>query len=115
LGVVLHAGLVVRHHCSMLSGLSDSELARSLSIICYSDGPSSLAARGGSQPQKPADTGKDCPVCMGMDSGTAILPSTTGLPIAVPRKAARVVAVPKRIAHRVPGFLPPPRGPPLSA
>ena len=67
-GVLLHAGLVVRHHASMVSAkLAHQDLITSLSIICHSDGTTSKLAAS-EIPNIPEPTGNsgDCPMCSGM-------------------------------------------------
>jgi hypothetical protein len=114
LGMVIHAGLMVRHQWLMLAaGLSEAAQALSFSVICHTGGeaPSS----GGPQPQKPIDSGEDCPICVGVVNGIAVLPTVMDLPLAPPRQAARISTVGQCSAQRPPRLVPPARGPPLSA
>ncbi len=113
LGVLLHAGLLVRHNAMMLNAkFLNQELAAALGVICHSDGSTSQLAGSGA-PTLPEPTGNqgDCPLCMGLMS-VAILP-TYDAPSFVPDLAsARIAAVAEAIAPRLSAVCPPPRGPP---
>mgnify|MGYP003386360221 CR=1 FL=1 len=112
-GVLFHAGLIVRHSVSMvLAKLQYQELVASLSVICHSGGAiKSLAAA--ELPDLPEPTGQssDCPLCMGT-AAVAILPIGYGTISGPDSTYARISVRGRRIATRLSAVCPPPRGPP---
>jgi hypothetical protein len=120
IGVLLHAGLIVRHNSVMLELAlqQPGHLPAQATIICHGDGQLILAGDDFSLPdQKPAQQQKttSCPVCTGLLPVLALLASSTAdiaCPSTVP---ARYKAETSQFA--IPGLavhLPPNRGPPLS-
>jgi hypothetical protein len=117
LGVLLHAGFLVRHNTSALrSALDHRSLAVALGFICHS-GEMVAEASVPDLPQVPQPTGQkgECPICAGQAAASAILADPIvvlgGLRIDAPR--VRIVGqtlVVRRVAVR-----PPTRGPPSLA
>ena len=120
-GVLLHAGLIVRHSTSMIAAqIQHTELAAALGVICHGGGsavalpaseipniPSELPASGGGT--------QDCPLCMGFGMASAVLPdriAVRNLPVA---SSARQEIVAIIIARRMAAVRPPSTGPPSIA
>ena len=114
LGVLLHAGLLVRHNAVMLNAkLLHSEIAATLGVICHTDG--TTARLPVSQiPDVPAQSEGlgDCPICAGLASVAAIVPSLVADITAPDFSSARVAVVGEAIALRLAAVRPPTRGPP---
>lgn len=116
LGVLLHAGLIVRHSTIMLSAkLLHNDLVSALGVICHSDGTiKEVPASELPAVPAPSDTQSDCPICMGMIAAAAVLPSTTAMRHPADRASERVAVVGEAIAPRLAATWPPPRGPPIA-
>jgi hypothetical protein len=113
LGVLLHAGLLVRHSTMMLNAkLLNQELAAALGVICHSDGTTSRlpASDLPALPEPPGNQG-DCPLCMGL-MAVAVLPSNDLPSFAPDLASARIAVVSEVIAPRLSAVCPPARGPP---
>lgn len=117
LGVLLHAGAIVRHHAMMLSVYNvHSELVASLSVICHSDGSvTRLPASELPLVPPPTENQSDCPVCLGMVA-MSIEPYPPSLPAARDQRALVVqfFARSESISTRLASVSPPPRGPPTT-
>jgi hypothetical protein len=119
IGVLLHAGLVVRHNTVMLDLAlqQPGHLAAQATIICHGDGQLILADDDFSLPNQPGQQQKttSCPVCTGLLPVLALLASSSA-DIACPS------TVPARYKAEASPFafsglaihLPPNRGPPLN-
>ncbi|MEQ1614431.1 MAG: DUF2946 family protein [Hyphomicrobiaceae bacterium] len=113
LGVLLHAGLLVRHNTMMLNAkFLNQELTAALGVICHSDGSTSQLA-GSDAPTVPEPSGNrgDCPLCMGLMS-VVILPTYDAPSFAPDLASARIAVMAEIIAPRLSAVCPPPRGPP---
>lgn len=110
IGMLLHAGLLVRHNAVMLDAAFD-QLALSFAggVLCHGDGDSDQA-----RPALPRHSGAlpDCPVCVGAASAAAILPPMIALPGRVATPAREVVSLDRDIAQRPVALRPPSRAPP---
>lgn len=108
LGVLLHAGLLVRHNGVMLDAAFDQvALSFAQGIICHSDG-----MQPGSG--KPGHSGKlaNCPVCLGATAAAAILPPLIVLPGAAAASSPQAASGNRGITGRLAAFLPRSRAPP---
>jgi hypothetical protein len=116
LGVLLHAGTLVRHHGIMLSAqLLEQALASGLAAICHGDESAASDARaglpGGPNPSKSPG---DCPVCAGHAPVFAVAaPDRLATPVrfAVMARWCEPERTHPALRHAV---CPPARGPPLS-
>ena len=110
IGVLLHAGLLVRHNGVMLDAAFD-RLALSFAggVICHGDDD-----RVRSGPGMPAHSGKlpNCPVCVGATVGAAILPPMVALPGKGPATLLVIASVEQQIGRRAGAIRPPSRAPP---
>jgi Protein of unknown function (DUF2946) len=116
-GVLLHAGLVVRHNAVMLNAnLQQQELVAALGVICHGNGGTTqLAASDVPHVPQPSDSQSDCPICSGMVSAAALLPAMNFATLAHNRKSVRLTVVGREFAVRLVAVCPPSRGPPHSA
>lgn len=113
-GVLVHAGLVVRHNAMVLNAkLEHSALVAGLGVIC------SIHATGTQVPAselpfipEPQQDPSSCPLCMGMAPPAAILAPSL-LPSHAPNTIAmRMAVVGETIRLRLAEVRPPTRGPP---
>lgn len=119
LGVLLHAGLLVRHHGAMLQAhLQYQALAADLAAaFCHGGTQEGTARSPGDLPgvPKPSNPQGDCPACCGQATALALL-APDGLTVPVRFAALARWIEPERtnpaLRHAV---CPPPRGPPASA
>ena len=114
LAMLLHAGLLVRHHVGMVgSYLAHADIVSSLGVICH--GSERTTADGSSElPSVPApahDTG--CPLCASGCAVVAILPERIVLRAAELPVSLRLETVAEVIVQRLVHLRPPTRGPPL--
>ena len=114
LGVLLHAGALVRHNAVMAGAhLQHQALVADLQVICHSGGPGAAGPADLPQIPRPFDAEKGCPLCSGVASAVALTgpdPVCLGAelhssPFEPPVFVASLHAVPGRL-------LPPARGPP---
>lgn len=111
LGMLVHAGLLVRHNGMMLDAAFDRiALIFAGQIICHdADGTTKLSEN---LPHHPSGKMPNCPVCMGALAGAAILPPMIAFPaIAMPRARPMAIAA-QRLAMGTRGIRPPTRAPP---
>lgn len=117
LGVLLHAGAIVRHHGVMLGAtLQYHTLVTELAQICHSAGTTAEAPSADLPAiPKPSDAQSGCPICSGLGSAVALAtPEFTGIVLSPPMLAvfqADPIAVPQ-LPHAI---HPPARGPPALA
>lgn len=112
LGVLLHAGLLVRHNGVMLDAAFDRvALAFAGEIICHDDSGNTRLG-----PSAPHHSGKlpHCPVCVGAVAAAAILPPEIILPAPVPAASAKTVITHRRVGRRPYNIRPPSRAPPAT-
>lgn len=116
LGLLLQAGLVVRHSASMLaSNFLQGELSK-LHVICRADGSSQQGASGPDIPLPGTDRQSlDCPICQGLGSAVAVVPEWPLIAPVVDRASARLQIVAEIITRRMAAERPPPTGPPQAA
>jgi Protein of unknown function (DUF2946) len=114
-GVLLHAGLIVRHNSSMVASQLDVSPSFA-SFICHGDGSETqFKTDVGSVPGEERDSRDGtCPLCAGFGSAVAVLaqPSSIGH-IHRATKSLRVAVVAEVVARRMAGDRPPTRGPPI--
>lgn len=114
IGVLLHAGLIVRHNAFVLSAkLEHGALVAALGVICHGNGGTTELPAGEipSLPQPEQDRGS-CPLCAGLAPLAAVL-SVTSLVCHVPDAASsRMAIVGEIIRQRLAAVRPPSRGPP---
>jgi hypothetical protein len=107
-GVLLHAGLLVRHNGIMLDAAFD-RLALSFAggVICHGDGV-------GSDSGMPAHSDKvpNCPVCFAATLGAAVLPPMVALPGRGHVPYIVLVNVDQLSGQRAGNIRPPSRAPP---
>jgi hypothetical protein len=116
LGVLLNAGLVVRHTASTLEArFEHAALLAALGIICNGNGQAALAANEQSDFPPTIPKSSDCPVCMGMSPAAAVLADVAPLLPVLDSPSARPNAIGEVVRTRAAGLRPPPRGPPRSA
>lgn len=117
LGVLLHAGAIVRHNAAMTgANLQYQALLTGLAQICHGSATADvLAAAELPYVPKPTDAQSGCPICSGLGPAVAVLAA---------QPAAVVLDLPTTIAfhpatHCVPdsghAVCPPARGPPAGA
>lgn len=117
LGVLLHAGAIVRHNAVMAGATWQYHaLLTDLLQICHGDangGP--LAASELPFVPKPSDAQNGCPLCSGL--GTAVALPAPEFVVALRPAGTHVVAYPDEQAAAKPGHAvcPPARGPPAFA
>lgn len=112
LGVLLHAGVLVRHHGIVLGAHLLEQALASDPSFCRSDGAPSAGLPG---VPKPSDAQSDCPVCAGQAPAYALVASdhlTVPLRFAVMARWCEPERINPALRHAV---CPPPRGPPASA
>ena len=111
-GVLLHAGLLVRHNGIMLDAAFD-RLALSFAggVICHGDGSGIQPASG-----MPAHSGEmaNCPVCVGAMAGAAILPPLVMLPGNGLASILHTAEADQHIGHHPGDVRPPSRAPPAN-
>jgi hypothetical protein len=108
LGVLMHAGLTVRHavHATQVAS------ADLVLTLCRGDGSTPTETRW-PMPGDPAGSQKTpCPVCTGAMAGAAVLPAQTGLPLVLTFEAAAEVGSALVIVPARTEVPPPGRGPP---
>lgn len=117
IGIILHAGLIVRHNAAMLgSHLQLAALTADLAEICHGAGGSSTDDQQ-QLPEMPSSGGDlgSCPICTGCISAVAVLPT----PYAFSREpyvaAIRMEVVGDIITQRLARLRPPSRAPPSLA
>ena len=114
LGVLLHAGALVRHNAAMASAaLEHQALLASLTQICHGGGGGgTLDTSELPYVPRPNDAQNGCPICSGLASAIALAAPSAGLTLVL-APAAPDFAVE---VHRAPGAAyylhPPARGPP---
>lgn len=112
LGVLLHAGALVRHNAAALSAhLQHQTLVADLHQLCDPTGSGAVDGAGLPDIPRPFDARK-CPICAGLASLFALAgPEAVALPIPAARPADRVLPV---VILGMPAYSlhPPARGPP---
>ena len=115
LGVLLHAGLIVRHNAMALSAhLLQQDLITSIASICNSSG-TAVASDDVAYIPSPNGGSSDCPICSGMMGASGLLPEAAKVMIAFDRPSHLIAVISDRIAPRLIGAWPPSRGPPAIA
>ena len=113
LGMMFHAGLIVRHHVTMLDAdFLHSSLAADFQVICHGSGGDPSADNSESPPVDSQT--KQCPLCIGANSIIAQLPGyneRSWLPSTI--SMVRLAHTQESYASQAIGFWPPSRGPPL--
>jgi hypothetical protein len=111
-GVLLHAGALVRHHGVVLGAHLLEQALASHPSFCRTDGATSAGLPG---VPRPPDTQADCPVCAGQAPAFAVVASehpTVPLRFAAMARWCEPERVNPALRHAV---CPPPRAPPASA
>lgn len=113
IGVLLHAGVIVRHN-SMMVAADYERAAAVLGVICHDGRDGDDVSGAPSSPQDPSGKPLRCPICLGF-TAAAILPDQPAQP---PGHAADVSALPLASQHQASShdsLWPPGRGPPAAA
>ncbi len=117
LGVLLHAGALVRHNTTMLGAhLQHRSLIADLGQLCQGGGTaSSIPAADQPAIPQPTDAQNGCPLCSGLGTAFALLAPELAA-ILLPAPAAPIFhAVPIDIPELPHAAHPPARGPPARA
>lgn len=117
LGVLLHAGALVRHNGVMLgAALKADSLLADLAVICHGTGAQDLSKTAGLPEAPPSEPQSSCPLCSGLTPAFALV-SPLPTQIATIRVASPAVymALDARVAADVRTGPPPARGPPALA
>jgi hypothetical protein len=115
LGVLMHAGLLARHHTMALAAAFDPfSMLNIAGAICTGDGAIAAISDedGPSIPSKSDMQGK-CPICLGMAAANAILSEPIEFARLGEPVSERIVVVGQQIAERIGARLPPSRAPPV--
>ncbi|MGE3066347.1 MAG: DUF2946 family protein [Hyphomicrobiaceae bacterium] len=117
LGVLLHAGALVRHNATMLGATAQANaLLADLAVICHGTGTQDLAKTASLPDAPPADPQSSCPLCSGLTPAFAL---ASPLPTPIPTLRVADPAVFQAPGHRVTAGVrtspPPARGPPALA
>ena len=112
LGVLLHAGLLVRHNSSVLAAAL--QLDPAFGVIC---GGASPPDTQGDTPDAPAPSksGSKCPICMGAAPGAALLDAAAPVCHTPALSASRLAIAADTVTPRTPAAHPPSRAPPVTA
>jgi hypothetical protein len=123
-GVLMHAGLVVRHSAIMLkASLVQADAVRTVGHICHTDGAATALVSSKVDQQADSDavgnsepTGgqTDCPICDGAIAKAVVLPMCVVSIHAPDMASARVAVVGETVALRLAAAWPPSRGPPTA-
>jgi hypothetical protein len=116
IGVLLHAGALVRHHGIMLGANLLEQAFADPAAICFGGQDStSRSSVGHPAAPKPSEAHSECPVCAGQAPVFALAaPDATDVPVrfAVMARWFEPERANPALRHAV---CPPPRGPPASA
>ena len=108
-GVLLHAGLIVRHNAMVLGAhLLHQDLVTSLASICNSSG-TAVTSDDVAYIPSPNGGSSDCPICTGMMGTSGLLPEAANVVIAFDRPSQLIAVTSERIAPRLIGAWPPSR------
>jgi|SRR6185436_3889146 len=117
LGVLLHAGALVRHHGVMLGALLQYDaLVSDLAAFCHG-GADSASHSPGDLPSipKPSDAKNGCPICSGHSPAFAVVaPALLELRVPTPAAACWHCLASSATTHNH-AVCPPARGPPALA
>jgi hypothetical protein len=113
LGVLLHAGAVLRHHAVMVDAeLQHQGLLADLHQICKAGGTGSVDTASLPDVPRPSNSQNGCPICSGLATAFALpTPEAAPLPVLFEAPVRRPIAV-AAIIGQTPAKLPPARGPP---
>jgi hypothetical protein len=114
IGVLLHAGLIVRHNVMVLSAqLEHGALVSALRVICHGHGGTAELPAGEvpSLPQPEQDRGS-CPLCAGLAPVAAVLNDAGPVCHVSDAASSRIAVVGEIIRQRLAAVRPPTRGPP---
>jgi hypothetical protein len=115
IGVLVHAGLVVRHHQVMLGAhLERQDLIGALAVICHSNGQPATSSENVPWVPLPSDQqNSHCPLCAGLATAVALPASVeSGVPLQFRAAAPQLVRYEARPVETE-SVKPPTRGPPL--
>jgi hypothetical protein len=116
-GVLFHAGLVVRHS-SLMAGVTIERavLAGAFGVICHGN-PSAGESFDAQSPatQDPVQKQARCPICLGFASAAAVLPELPACHIERYATTAIAQAAVEAVAPASHALWPPGRGPPVDA
>jgi hypothetical protein len=111
-GVLLHAGLIVRHNVSMVASQLGSA-SQFTFMICHGDGSAATVAANVGMPAEDRGSLDDtCPMCAGFGATAAVLSEPTKIAVRHLPASTSIVAIAEAIAERRAGDRPPTRGPP---
>jgi hypothetical protein len=116
--MLMHAGLLTRHHIMVLATPGASSLTSLAGVICRGGGSSTVTEMsdlsGPAAPSKSDIQGK-CPICLGLVAAAAILAELFDFMRLPDPASERVFIVGRQIAERIGARLPPSRAPPSLA
>lgn len=116
IGVLVHAGMIVRHHQVMLDAhLERQDLVNALGVICHGSGQATAPfdAELPSVPLPSDNQNKQCPLCAGMVPAIALAAAVEcGVPLKFRIAAPQIVRYQARPIAII-GVRPPTRGPPV--
>lgn len=113
-GVLLHAGLIVRHNAMALTAkFEHGALVAALGVICHGNGGTAELPAGEvpSLPQ-PEQERSSCPLCAGLAPVAAVLTDTDFVCHVPDAASSRMAVVGEIIRQRLAAVRPPTRGPP---
>jgi len=115
LGVLLHAGLVVRHNNTVLAAVLQQDLPFSYGIICQTP---AQGQSGNQSPERasPLKNTAQCPICLGAVPGAALAgPVALDIPAPAPYALPPLkMAAAAAVAPQFRAVLPPSRAPPVA-
>jgi hypothetical protein len=114
LGVLLHAGLTVRHNYSMLAEALHQEQAVPFGVMCNVPVEQQADAQTPNQPN-PSKSASKCPICLGAAPGVALTSADTPAIHAPALYTPRLVMTASTVTLRTIVALPPSRAPPATA
>ena len=113
LGVLFHAGLLVRHHVQMLTAhLAQQSLTSALGVICHATGTSGTLEDAERPDLPPPQNTTDCPICMGLGSAVAVLAERVVMRNVSHAISIRQEIIAEIITEALTHLRPPTRGPP---
>ncbi len=114
LGVLLHAGLIVRHNNSMLAAALHQEQAIPFGVMCNVPVEQQADAQTPNQPN-PSQSVSKCPVCLGAAPGVALTSADTPALHAPALDTPRLTITASTTVPHIAAVLPPSRAPPATA
>lgn len=116
-GVLFHAGLVVRHSSLMASvTIERAALADAFGVICHGNANADVSPDGQSPAaQDPIQKQARCPICLGFAGAAAVLPELPAYHLEHYATVAIALVAVDAAAPAIDALWPPGRGPPVDA